>query len=302
MRQGFVVSHDQTPIYYEVTGQPHGTPTLVLCDGAGCSGYIWKYIKSALQGHYRLIHFHYRGHGKTPQPVDIRSISIQQLADDLALVLDACETSSAIVFGHSMGVQVALESYRRHPSKVSGLVLVCGTHSYPLRTFRGKDTIEKLIPWAQLLVRALPRTSNVLWSHLVPSMLAYRLASRIEVNGRLIRMEDFFPYFDGIAKIDVRLLLATLRSAGKHNAFDMLSNIQVPTLIIAGKRDSFTPLRLSEEMHRGIPQAQLMVVEQGTHTTPIEHPVEVTSGIIKFLQQHTATTKNRRKVVARPQI
>lgn len=294
MRQGFVVSHDQTPIYYEVSGQPRGAPTMVFCDGAGCSGYIWKYIKSSLEGHYRLVHFHYRGHGKTPSPIDIKSISIPQLADDLSLVLDACETPSATVFGHSMGVQVALECYRRHPAKVHGLVLVCGTHSYPLRTFRGKDTLEKLMPWAQLLVRTLPRASNLLWSQLVPSMLAYRLASRIEVNGRLIRMEDFSPYFDGISKIDVRLLLATLQAAGNHDASDLLASIRVPALIVAGKRDSFTPFHLSEEMHRNIPQAELMVVTQGSHTTPIEHPVEVSSGIVQFLQKHAATTKKRR--------
>lgn len=285
MRKGFVIASDETPIFYEVSGRSTGSPTLIFCDGAGCDGYIWKYLHGSLQSDYRLIHFHYRGHGKSARPRDIRTLSIPQLADDLSLVLDACETPSAVVFGHSMGVQVALESYRRHSNRVQGLVLLCGTHSHPLRTFRGKSNLEGLLPFMQMAVGIIPRVSNFLWSKLVPSMLSYKLATRIEINGRLVRVEDFSPFFDGVARIDVRLLLATLRAAGKHNASDMLKHIQVPTLIVAGERDSFTPLHLSKEMHHHIPNSELVVVQDGTHAAAIEHPIEISSKVMAFLNR-----------------
>lgn len=285
-RKGFVFSTDETPIYYEVIGKSQPAQTLVFCDGIGCDGYIWKYLQRTLQDEYRIIHFHYRGHGKTPRPQNAAHVSIEHLADDIALVLDACETKSAILFGHSMGVQVALETYRRHKNRVDGLVLMCGSHSHPLRTFRGKNTLEKALPFLRFLVNCLPKTSNFLWSHIVPSMLSYKVATKVEINGRLVRHEDFFPYFEAISRIDLRLFLNMMAAAGRHSTLDLLDRIRVPTFIVAGKRDSFTPMKLSLDMHERIASSELYVVEDGSHTAPLERPVEVTGKIVDFLSRH----------------
>ena len=39
--------------------------TVVLCDGLACDGFIWRYLKGTLAEHYRVIHWHYRGHGNS---------------------------------------------------------------------------------------------------------------------------------------------------------------------------------------------------------------------------------------------
>src|SRR5579872_3575729 len=67
-RSGFAVSRDGTPIYYEVSGRHRPATTLLLCDGIGCDGYVWRYLQRALSDDYRVIHLHYRGHGQTPAP------------------------------------------------------------------------------------------------------------------------------------------------------------------------------------------------------------------------------------------
>src|SRR5438874_8807274 len=82
-RQGFAVGRDETPIYYRVTGRPDG-PAVVLCDGIGCDGYVWKYLERELATDHRVVHWHYRGHGRTPPPRDRRRVDIPDLADDLA--------------------------------------------------------------------------------------------------------------------------------------------------------------------------------------------------------------------------
>ncbi|MGZ3427324.1 MAG: alpha/beta fold hydrolase, partial [Polyangia bacterium] len=106
-RQGFAVGCDDTPIFYRVRG-PASAPAVVFCDGIGCDGYVWKYLEAELAATHRTVHWHYRGHGRTPMPRDPRRVDIADLADDLAAVLDAAvgDGAGAVLAGHSMGVQV----------------------------------------------------------------------------------------------------------------------------------------------------------------------------------------------------
>ena len=145
-RSGFAVGGDGTTLFYEVLGRPQPATSILLCDGLGCDGYVWKYLQWVLAEHYRILHFHYRGHGRTPLPADISRVSITDFAADALTVLDACETERVVLCGHSLGVQVALETWRAAPARVAGLILVCGSYGNPLQTFKGKDTLSDLLP------------------------------------------------------------------------------------------------------------------------------------------------------------
>jgi pimeloyl-ACP methyl ester carboxylesterase len=284
-RQGFAMGGDDTPIYYRVFGAAEG-PTVVLTDGIGCDGYIWKYLERELAEDHRVVRWHYRGHGRTPPPRDPRRVEIVDLAEDLFGVLDAGagEDEPAILIGHSMGVQVCLEARRRNPDRVRGLVLVCGSYGTPLRTFKGQRTLEQLLPFISFTIHRIPGVISNLWRTVLPTELAYQMATKLEINGQLIRREDFFPYLEHMAQVDVRLWVKMLTAAGHHSARDLLEHIDVPTLIVSGERDGFTPPSLSEEMQRLIPESELFVVEGGSHTAPIERPAEVARRVREFLR------------------
>jgi pimeloyl-ACP methyl ester carboxylesterase len=287
-RQGFAVGRDHTPIFYRVSGPAAaGTPPVVFCDGIGCDGYVWKYLEKELTRGRRVVHWHYRGHGRTPPPRDPRRVDVEDLADDLAGVMDAAlgDGSAAVLAGHSMGVQVCLEAYRRHPGRVAGLVLLCGSYGTPLRTFKGKATLEQVLPYVRFMVNRIPGLVAGFWKRVIPTELAFQLATRFELNGELIRREDFIPYLEHIAQVDVRLFLEMLAAAGRHTAREILEHIEVPTLIVSGGRDGFTPANLSEEMHQLIKNSELFVVPDGSHTAPIERPAEVTERIADFLRK-----------------
>ncbi|HEX9104152.1 MAG TPA: alpha/beta hydrolase, partial [Polyangia bacterium] len=285
-RQGFAVGRDQTPVFYRVSG-PEGAPAVVFCDGIGCDGYVWKYLEAELAATHRIVHWHYRGHGRTPMPRDPKRVDITDLADDLAAVLDAAvgDGAGAVVAGHSMGVQVCLEMYRRHRDRVQGLVLMCGSYGTPLRTFKGKRTLEQVLPFVRFAVNRIPGIAQTLVARLIPTELAYQIATRFEINGELIRRDDFFPYLQHMARVDVRLFLEMLAAAGRHTARELLEHVAVPTLIVAGDRDGFTPANLSAEMHRLIRSSELHIVAGGSHTAPIERPAEVTERIADFLRK-----------------
>lgn len=278
----YAVGRDGTPLFYESWGVSDGRPAIAYCDGIGCDGYAWRYLREHLAAR-RSVHSHYRGHGRTPAPADRARVRVEDLADDVAAVLDDAELPRAVIIGHSMGVQVALETYRRHRAKVAGLVLVCGAPSHPLRTFRGSAALEQLLPKIQRVTSRLPSVVNQLTRWVLPTKLAYEVASLFEIQRELVRPADFMPYLEGMSRVDIRLFLAMLAAAGEHDAEDLLPAVDVPVLVISGGRDGFTPPERSRVMAQVIPRANLVEIPDGSHTAPIERPDVVCEAVSHFL-------------------
>jgi pimeloyl-ACP methyl ester carboxylesterase len=61
--------------------------------------------------------------------------------------------------------------------------------------------------------------------------------------------------------------------------------VAVPTLIVAGERDSFTPPELSRAMAEAIPESEFVLLPQSTHLAPLERDAEVSSALQSFLQR-----------------
>jgi pimeloyl-ACP methyl ester carboxylesterase len=277
-----VAPSDGSPLFYESWGQ-RGAPTpVLLCDGIGCDGYVWRYLRSDLGTRFGL-HPHYRGHGRTAPPRDPLRIAIEDLADDVACVLDDALVERAVLVGHSMGVQVALETYRRHPDRVAGLVLVCGAPSHPLRTFRGSAVLEEMLPTIQRWIHRVPGVINRVTRMVLPTRIAYEVASRLEIRRELVEPADFMPYLEGMARVDARLFVAMLSAAGAHSADELLPLIATPTLVVAGGRDGFTPPDRSRAMAKSIPGAELLEIPNASHTAPIERPNLVNETVREFL-------------------
>jgi len=182
-KQGFIKGADKTEIFYESFGE--GLP-LAFADGIGCFGYAWKYLWKYFEDSCRTVHYHYRGHGKSALPKDQTRLSIQDLCEDLARVLDDDEVDKAILFGHSMGCQVIFEFYNMFPDRVLGLVPVCGSYGYPLRTFNGSDLMDKVFPLIYSWFVLAPWTINPLWKKVVPTRIGWEVAKLTEINKHLV--------------------------------------------------------------------------------------------------------------------
>jgi pimeloyl-ACP methyl ester carboxylesterase len=269
-------------VFYESWGERSALAPVLLCDGIGCDGYVWRYLRADLPERFG-VHPHYRGHGRTAAPKDPTRVSIENLADDMASVLDDALIDRAVLVGHSMGVQVALETYRRHPTRVAGLVLLCGAASHPLKTFRGTAAVEDFLPTIQKWVHRVPGVINSLTRRLLPTRLAYEVAARLEIRRELIEPNDFMPYLEGMARIDARLFVAMLSAAGQHSAEELLPTIATPTLVVVGARDGFTPPERGRAMAATIPSAELLEIPNASHTAPIERPHLVDFTIRDFM-------------------
>lgn len=273
---------DGTRLFYSDDDHGDVRAPVVLCDGIGCDGYVWRYLRRSVTPR-RVLHAHYRGHGRSQPPRDLARVAISDLADDLAAVLDDAEVPRAVLVGHSMGVQVSLETWHRHRDRVAGLVLICGAASHPLRTFRGVRTLEDLLPTIERLIVRAPRLVNSVNRTILPTRIALAIAGRVEINRALVRPDDFMPYLEGLARMDIRVFLAMLAAAGQHTSEPWLDQIDVPVLVIAGGRDGFTPPERSRQMAASIANARFLEVPDGTHTAPIERPLEIDRAVLDFL-------------------
>jgi pimeloyl-ACP methyl ester carboxylesterase len=275
---------DGTRLHWTNAGA--GGPAVVLTDGIGCAGYVWRALEPALADARRVIHWNYRGHGRSAAPADPERMTIEDCVSDLVAVLDAAGEERAVLAGHSMGVQIALELHRRHPDRVAALVLVCGAPGNPLDTFHDSHVLRYAFPYAKQLVLRYPDLARLAFRALVPTDVALSYAMTFEVDGARVRRADLVRYLEDLAEVDPTLFVRLLASAGAHDASGHLRRVDVPTLVVAGERDSFTPLRLSEAMHRAIPGSELVVVPGGTHVAPLEDPELVAGRTLAFLAAH----------------
>ena len=262
-----------------------GQVRAIFSDGILCDGFIWKYLWNELAPVLPLVHWHYRGHGRSAPPSDPERVDIAAHADDLDCVRRHVGDPPCVLFGHSMGCQVALEEYRRRPQGVRGLVLVCGSFGNVTSTFHGIPVLELVLPKLLDLAQKVPDLVRAVWSRL-PPQLALKLALRAgEIDPERVHADDMLPYLSHMTHVDFPMFLRMLRAAGEHTAGDILTQIDVPVLVVAGERDSFTPAFLAAAMAEAIPRCELLMVPGGTHVTPIEQPELVNARIEKFLRE-----------------
>ncbi len=279
----FLDTDDGARIWFDILNpECTGTP-LVLCDGLGCDGFIWPYIIQATSPTHRIVRWHYRGHGQSTPPTNRARMTLQLLAQDLRLVMDALELPQAVLAGHSLGVQVILEFYRQYPERVFGLVPVCGSYGRPGDTFYGLTFLRSGFEVLINLAKTVPEPFSKVWRTLVPTRLSLAFAKLVEVNRSRIREEDLWPYLQHLSSMDPEVFFRLLEHALDHNTEDLLPHIAVPTLIIAGDKDGFTPASCSVHMHESIPNSRLLMIENGSHTAPLEFPDLVNSNLTQFL-------------------
>jgi pimeloyl-ACP methyl ester carboxylesterase len=261
-----------------------GATTAILSDGILCDGFIWKYLWEDLAPLVPLVHWHYRGHGRSAPPADPDRIDIAAHAQDLGSVRHHAGDPPCVLFGHSMGCQVALEAYRQRPQKVRGLVLLCGSFGNVTSTFQGIPLLELVLPKLVSLADKAPDVVRAVWSRL-PPQLSLKLALKAgEIDPERVHPEDMLPYLSHMTHVDFPMFLRMLRAAGEHTAGDILPLVDVPVLVVAGERDSFTPSFLATAMAETLPKGELLVVPGGTHVAPIEQPELVDARISTFLR------------------
>ena len=283
---------DGTRIAYRLYGptdEREVRARVVLCDGISCDRYIWRDLLPALAQRAAVLHLNYRGHGRSGLPRAPAECTLAHLAADIDVLLTALGWRDAVLIGHSMGVQVALETALRYPAHAAGLVLCCGSYGRVLDTFRHTDLGARLLPFIDAVTQTWRETVSAAVRAFLPSPVSYLVAALTEIKAERIRPKDLQPYLDHFARMPMDLFMGLLGDAAQRTSLPFLPRVAQPTLVIAGQDDGFTPLAVNKVLASTLPNATLVVVPGTSHTAPLEAPAEFEAAVLGFIDRIEGT-------------
>lgn len=209
-----------------------GRPLVVL-HSLALSGAMWEPLWDELAGRFDVIAPDLRGHGASTW--DGTPFTVEDLADDIAGLLDELSLASCCVMGLSMGGSVATVLAARHAERVERLALCDTTAWY------GEDAPVR---WEQRAQQAesTPREKQV----------AFQVDRWFSEQTRRTEPDVVAHAVRLFLRTAPRVHGAACRALGALDARSKLGSITASTLVVAGEQDYATPPPMGRDLAAGI--------------------------------------------------
>ncbi len=254
---------------------PEGAPRVLLLHGwAFDSLAAWHRLFPLLSGNLRVLAIDLRGHGKSDR---IRGhFSIEDLADDVAAVLDALGPGRYTVVGYSLGGLVAQALARRHPARVERLVLAA-TATRLLRGPRAAATV------VLVLQRALAR----LGADLVP-----RVVHRYLLHTGAVPAEYAAWLWETLASRDSELHHEAGFAIARFDSAPWVGRLGLPVLCVVPTRDQLVPPARQRATAALIPGVTVVEIPGARHEALFTHAAELAAAIRGFVPTPDAAARD----------
>ena len=255
-----VVDADGTPINVVIEGNAYA-PVLMFSNSLGTSLHMWDGQAKALSKNYRVVRYDQRGHGKSGAPDE--PYSIERLGRDVLAIVNALDLPRVNYCGLSMGGMTGMWLARMAAERFDKMIFAntapksqtpdsWNTRIATVKT-KGMDAIAEGVMniWFTKEFRAKE-----------PKTVAQMRETLVATNAT-----GYVGCCAAIRDMDQRWVL---------------SDINLPSLIIAGRGDNATPLKDSEFMASRIVGAELVVLDAG-HISNVEQNAAFTAALENFL-------------------
>jgi proline iminopeptidase len=272
-------------LFVKVVG--HGYPLALMHGGPGLDHTTLSSFR-ACADQFTLVFYDHRCNGRSIG-AEVSSMTWENLTADADALRRTLGFAQWAVLGHSFGGMVALEYALRYPQSLSHLLLIdtCGDIRWvqvnapallakrgyspaavkaAQRFFNGQITSREMMP-------AMMKFAGAYFHRLTPSLLAREIASGW---GMKPRPEALIFGFGQLLK--------------GWTVMDRLSEIKVPTLILAGRDDFQFPPEHQVALAAGIANARLEIIERAGHNAPSERPAEVIRAVRDFIASANPST------------
>lgn len=236
---------------------------VVLLHGLIGSGACWTPLARALEGEFDLVMPDARGHGGSSAPP--RGYRYDDHAGDVVSLIRGLRLTRPVLLGHSMGGMTAALVASRAAELLRGLILVDPTFLSPerQREVHDSDVAEQHrqalgLPKADLVAQG--RARHPRRSREIVELLA-----------------------DARLKTDMGAFDVLTPPNPEYR--DVVSAIDVPTLLVIGDRSPVVTLEMAVELRRLNPRVRIEQVEDAGHGLPYDQPERLGSVVASFLRE-----------------
>lgn len=274
------IEHRGCKLCYCVTGS--GPPVLMI-QGAGMHGDGWLPQIDGLADQFLCLRFDNRGMGKS-QPFGA-PITIEQMAEDAAVIMDAVGWPSAHVVGHSMGGLIAQHLAISQPARVRSLALLC--------TFARGTEATSLRP-------------EIFWLGLRTYIGSRRMRRRAFL--RMVFPRDYLRNVDCDAIAEQmaslfghdlaehpQVMKHQLAAISRYDATPHLPKLpSIPTMVVSARHDPIARPCAGKAIAAGISDARYVELNEASHGAPIQFAQRIN----ELLRGHWIAAEARPKAVS----
>jgi len=259
-------TNDGVRIAYEVSGPPEAA-AITFLEGLAYGTWMWNWQRESLS-EYRTVVMDNRGTGDSDAPEG--PYTVEEMAADLEAVLDDAGVERTHLVGASLGGMIA-QRYVLDYDRAESLALLCTTP--------GGDDAVPIPEETQARMLAVPDEygpSETIRHKMEPAFTEAFWADNQDVVDRIVdwRLETD-PSEDAYEWQSA--------AAVGFDASDELGAIDLPTLVLHGTADRVLPVENGRLLSEGIPGAELVEVEGGSHLFFVEQDERVTAEIREFV-------------------
>ncbi len=239
----------------------NGTP-LILLHGFPLDHTIWQTMLPFIKKEAWLIMPDLRGHGLSL--TNDEDYSMEQMADDIAGLLDYLRIKKALMIGHSLGGYVTLAFANKYEQKILGLGLIASrlNSDNPVQ----KGARNKMI--ADIQMKGV-------------EFLAEVMASKLVVDPNLVA--DLRKL---ILKMDPAGVIGALNAMiGRIDSTSMFGKLNIPIKVVAGSEDALIPIESSRLMSALNPNCTYLELEKVGHMPMLESPIKTAEAINQLIEK-----------------
>jgi len=253
-------------IAYETAGK--GTP-IVLIHGHPFDHTMWYPQIEAFSPDYKVITPDLRGYGKSSLPAK-GATRFEDYATDILLLADHLKIGHFHLGGLSMGGQIIMEIFRQAPERIKTLIFA--------DTFAGLDTPEAKQKRYEDAARLEKDGMDAYADEVIYKMIKpAHVSSMPDVAGHVIKM---------MKATSPTAAATAMRARSERIDYltEILPKIDIPTLVIVGRDDEFTPVAKAKELKENLQNCKLVVIEDAGHMPNLEQPGRFNKAVLDFLE------------------
>ncbi|WP_215398791.1 alpha/beta fold hydrolase [Rheinheimera oceanensis] len=255
-----VLQYQNRSVHYLQQGQGEA---VLLLHGLGSCAEHWSAQMAELSQHYNVIAADFRGHGHSSP--SRQPFTMQQLAADMLALLQHLNIARCQVIGFSLGGMVAFELALLAPQCIQSLVII---NSGPQLAVQGWRLT--LLLWFRLAVirfLGMRRLGQIIGAKLFPQAEQQHLVAQFARQ---------------MALTDKRSYRHTLGAISRFSVQSQLDRLVLPVLVIAADQD-YSPVASKAAFVSLLPDAELIVIPNSRHATPLDQPDALNTQLLSFL-------------------